>query len=101
MGGFRFGCLYNPDVPWVDFNLELLGWKGLAWLCSGGWCERGSSWRDVAALLLDLGLGKASVGYGGNIDAVDGILLPKVGCSGGNSTFQPQCFPSRRSLTES
>lgn len=30
--GFWFGCLCNPDVAWVDFNLKLLGWKGLAWL---------------------------------------------------------------------
>lgn len=69
----------------MDFHLKLLGWKGLAWLCSGGRCGGGSPWRDVAALLLRLGLGKAGVDCGADVDAMAGSLLPKVGCSGGKT----------------
>lgn len=79
------------------FNLKLLGWKGLAWLCSGDRCGGGSLWRDVEALVLLLGLGKAPGGYGTDIGAIAGILLPKVGCLGGKLPFHPQCFPSRSS----
>lgn len=74
----------------MDFNLTLLVWEGLAWPCSSGWYGGGSSQRDVAALITDLGLGKPGVEYGGNVGAVDGILLPKVGCLGGNFPFPPE-----------